>query len=217
MDNDDLLGALLRIRKAVKKWRPPALGGISRKRNPFKTLVGCILSLRTRDEVTEAASEGLYWLADTPRKLLAQSTASIEKAIYPVAFYRNKARTLKELCHTLIQQHGGKVPDTLEELLKLKGVGRKTANLTMILGFKGMGICVDTHVHRIANRWGYVKTQIPDETEMALRKKLPKKYWREINALLVPFGQNLCKPVSPHCSECPISEFCKKRGVEKYR
>jgi len=190
---------------------------ISRKKDPFRVLVSCILSLRTRDEVTDAASERLFALADSPQKLLSLKRDEIENAIYPVAFYRNKAQTLANLCRQLIACHDGKVPDTLDALLAFKGVGRKTANLTLILGHGKMGICVDTHVHRISNRWGYVATNSPDATEMALRKKLPQKYWMEYNSLLVSFGQNCCKPLSPLCSQCCVSEQCEKIGVGKHR
>lgn len=190
---------------------------ISWKKDPFRVLVSCVLSLRTRDEVTDAASERLFALADSPKTMVSLEADEIEKAIYPVAFYRNKAKTLANLCRELIVRYDGKVPGTLDELLALKGVGRKTANLTLILGYGKMGICVDTHVHRISNRWGYVATNSPDATEMALRDKLPKKYWMEYNDLLVSFGQNCCKPLSPLCSQCCVSEQCKKIGVGRHR
>lgn len=190
---------------------------ISRKNDPFRVLVSCILSLRTRDEVTDVASERLFALADNPIKLSSLKAGKIEKAIYPAAFYRNKAKTLIDLCRELITRYDSKVPDSLDALLSLKGVGRKTANLTLILGHGKMGICVDTHVHRISNRWGYVATKSPDETEMALREKLPKKYWMQYNDLLVTFGQNCCKPLSPLCSQCCVAEQCAKIGVGKHR
>lgn len=190
---------------------------VSRQRDPFRVLVSCLLSLRTRDEVTETAFLKLFALADSPEKILTLKPRQVEKAIYPVAFYRNKTKTLMDLCRTLIEKYQGRVPQTLEELLTLKGVGRKTANLTVILGFDGMGICVDTHVHRIVNRWGYVSTASPDETEMALRNKLPQKHWKEFNELLVLLGQNICKPLSPLCSQCCIAEFCGKIGVGRHR
>ncbi|KMP12408.1 endonuclease III [Candidatus Nitromaritima sp. SCGC AAA799-C22] len=217
MNPADLPTALRRIRKAVKAWRTPVVTEISRRRDPFRVLVSCLLSLRTRDEVTESASARLFSLADTPRKILRLEPAQVEQSICPVAFYRNKTRTLFELCKSLIDRHEGKVPATLQDLLKLKGVGRKTANLTLILGHGKAGICVDTHVHRISNRWGYVKTKTPDDTETALRRKLPKRYWMEYNDLLVTYGQNLCKPVSPLCSQCSIAEYCRKAGVKRHR
>lgn len=206
-----------RIKRAAVHWKTPVVTEISRRKEPFRVLVSCILSLRTRDEVTDAASERLYAQADSPQKLLTLKAGQIEKAIYPAAFYRNKAQTLLDLSRELIDHYGGAVPDTLDGLLALKGVGRKTANLTLILGHGKMGICVDTHVHRISNRWGYVATKSPDATEMALREKLPKKYWMEYNDLLVTFGQNCCKPLSPFCSQCCVSEQCEKNGVEKHR
>ncbi len=213
----ELPGSLRRLRKAVKAWRASVVTEISRHRDPFHVLASCLLSLRTRNEITEAASERLFALADTPGKLLHCDSRLVEKAIYPVAFYRNKTRVLFDVCRNLIDHHQGKVPDTLEALLKLKGVGRKTANLTLILGHGRKGICVDTHVHRISNRWGYVKTRAADETETALRKKLPERYWMEYNDLLVAFGQNLCKPISPLCSQCCVVECCRRVGVKRHR
>lgn len=191
---------------------------IGQGKDPFRVLASCILSLRTRDEVTQAASERLFALADHPQKVLLLDSDAIEKAIYPVAFYRNKTRTLTEICRELVEQYDTQVPATLEELLKLKGVGRKTANLTLILGHGKMGICVDTHVHRICNRLGYLETSSPDATEMVLRDKLPQKYWMQFNELLVSFGQNICKPISPLCSQCCVHSHCEKIGVgDKHR
>ncbi len=213
MDARSLSLTLKRLRLACKHWRDPSLIRISRAGDPFRVLVSTLLSLRTRDEVMEEAAERVLALADNPRNMLKIPLGKLEKAIYPVAFFRNKRRSLSALCRKLVKENDGKVPDTLEGLLELPGVGRKTANLTLILGFGKMGICVDTHVHRIANRWNLVQTRIPDETEMALRDSLPKRYWKEFNELLVAFGQNCCKPVSPFCSECPVEEFCSKRGV----
>ena len=213
----ELRGAFKRLRKAVKAWRTPVVTELSRHRDPFHVLASCLLSLRTRDEITEGASERLFALADTPEKLLHCDSRLVEEAIYPVAFYRNKTRVLFDVCHNLIDHHQGEVPDTLEALLQLKGVGRKTANLTLILGHGRKGICVDTHVHRISNRWGYVKTRTADETETALRKKLPERYWMEYNDLLVTFGQNLCKPISPLCSQCCVVECCRRVGVKRHR
>ena len=212
-----IVEGLKKLKKAVKKFRTPSVTVIAKKNDPFAVLVSCIISLRTRDEVTELASARLFTLAKLPAELLELSNAKIEKAIYPAAFYRNKTKSLKELCQVLVKEYSGKVPDKLEELLKLKGVGRKTANLTLILGHNKPGICVDIHVHRISNRWGYVKTKSPDETEMVLREILPKRFWKGYNDLLVSFGQNLCKPVSPFCSSCPIEDQCPKIGVNRSR
>jgi len=193
----NIVEGLKKLKKAVRKFRTPSVTVIAKKNDPFAVLVSCIISLRTRDEVTELASTRLFALAKLPAELLELSNAKIEKAIYPAAFYRNKTKSLKELCQVLVKEYSGKVPDKLEQLLKLKGVGRKTANLTLILGHNKPGICVDIHVHRISNRWGYVKTKSPNETEMVLREILPKRFWKGYNDLLVSFGQNLCKPVSP--------------------
>ena len=213
----NIVEGLKKLKKAVRKFRTPSVTVIAKKNDPFAVLVSCIISLRTRDEVTELASARLFNLAKLPAELLELSNAKIEKAIYPAAFYRNKTKSLKELCQVLVKEYSGKVPDKLEELLKLKGVGRKTANLTLILGHNKPGICVDIHVHRISNRWGYVKTKSPDETEMVLREILPKRFWKGFNDLLVSFGQNLCKPVSPFCSSCPIEDQCPKIGVNRSR
>jgi endonuclease-3 len=202
----------------VKKWQSPAVTIVSqRDGNPFKVLISCILSLRTQDKTTGAASARLFALADTPERMLLLSTEEIERAIYPVGFYRNKAAQILEICRELLEKHGGDVPDEIAELLKFKGVGRKTANLVVTLGFGKPGICVDTHVHRICNRWGYVLTKSPEETEFALRGKLPREYWLVINDLLVTFGQNLCFPISPRCSSCRLFHLCDRVGVVKSR
>ena len=213
----NIVEGLKKLKKAVRKFRTPSVTVIAKKNDPFAVLVSCIISLRTRDEVTELASARLFALAKLPAELLELSNSKIEKAIYPAAFYRNKTKSLKELCQVLVKEYSGKVPDKLEQLLKLKGVGRKTANLTLILGHNKPGICVDIHVHRISNRWGYVKTKSPNETEMVLREILPKRFWKGYNDLLVSFGQNLCKPVSPFCGSCPIEDQCPKIGVNRSR
>ncbi|WP_216818646.1 endonuclease III domain-containing protein [Desulfurobacterium indicum] len=206
------------LERESKKWDVPVVSLMSRHdRDPFKILISTILSLRTKDEVTAKASERLFKKADNPYDMLKLSEEEIEKLVYPVGFYRNKAKTIKEICKTLIEKYNGEVPDSLDELLKLKGVGRKTANLVVTLGFNKPGICVDTHVHRIMNRIGYVKTKTPEETEFALRKKLPKKYWKIINELLVALGQHICHPTSPRCSVCPIKDYCRKVGVKRSR
>ena len=209
--------AFAKVIKAVRSFPTPSVTVISREHDPFAVLVSCIISLRTRDEVTQTASSRLFRLAKNPQELLKLSHAKIEKAIYPAAFFRNKTKSLKELCKSLVDNYDGKVPDKVDELLKLKGVGRKTANLTLILGHDKPGICVDIHVHRISNRWGYVKTKSPYETEMVLRDKLPRRYWKGYNNLLVTFGQNICKPVSPFCGSCPLAKVCPKTGVTTSR
>jgi len=186
-------------------------------RDPFKVLVSCILSLRTQDRTTGAATERLFALAADPRSLATLSVAAIEQAIYPVGFYRVKARTIRQISRDIVTLYGGQVPDTLEGLLALKGVGRKTANLVLTRGFGKHGICVDTHVHRITNRWGLVKTKNPEETEMALRDLLPKRYWKDLNGMLVAFGQGICRPLSPLCSSCRIEPLCPATGVLRSR
>jgi len=206
------------LKKQVKSLNTPWLENYAgHDRDPFKVLVSCLLSLRTQDKTTGEASERLFALAPVPEVLAGLPVKTIEKAIYPVGFYRVKSQRVKAISREIMERFGGKVPDTIEELLTLKGVGRKTANLVVILGYDRPGICVDTHVHRITNRWGYVQTKTPDETEYALREKLPRKYWKEINGLLVAFGQNICKPVSPFCSECDLNKYCAKVGVLRSR
>ena len=180
-------------------------------------LVSTILSLRTKDECTAAASKRLFALAGTPREILALSRKKIARTIYPVGFYNNKAKNLRSICAILLEKFNGKVPDNLETLLELPGVGRKTANLVVTIGFGKPGICVDTHVHRITNRWGYVNTKNPDQTEFALRDILPPKYWITFNDLLVSFGKNICTPISPRCNICRLSNICPRIGVTRYR
>ena len=189
----------------------------TQKKDPFHVLISCILSLRTQDGTTSQASERLFKLADTPEKLCHMPVKKIEKAIYPVGFYRVKAERIKEIACQIMKHYRGRVPDRMEDLLKLKGVGRKTANLVLTRGYDKPGICVDTHVHRITNRWGYVRTKTPEETEFALRERLPKRYWKEINGLLVAFGQGICRPQSPFCSRCRLVDFCERVGVNKWR
>jgi endonuclease-3 len=189
----------------------------NKKRDPYLVLVGCILSLRTKDEVTDGAAERLFQRASNPHEILALPVRQLEQLIYPVGFYRTKARTLHEISKSILEKYGGVVPGTMEELLSLKGVGRKTANIVITEGFNKAGIAVDTHVHRISNRLGAVKTRNPHETEDALRKVLPRKYWRIYNMLLVTHGKRTCAPLSPFCSRCPISAYCKRVGVTRSR
>ena len=207
----DIHTAVRNLEKEVTNWQIPVDGHYSQ--TPFMVLISCILSLRTQDKTTDGASKRLFKLARTPKTMLTLPEATIEKTIYPVGFYKNKAKNIKKICDLLLSQHKGQVPDEIDELLKFPGVGRKTANLVITLGYSKPGICVDTHVHRISNRWGYVKTKTPEKTEIALREKLPPKYWIMINDLLVSFGQNLCKPISPRCSQCKIQRFCDRVGV----
>lgn len=214
------ISAVLRIlRREAPAWNAPVVTFIALQTgDPYRVLISCLLSLRTKDETTGPASVRLFALADTPQAMLRLAPAEIEKAIYPVGFYRNKARAILEISRVLVDRFGGKVPDDLDELLTLNGVGRKTANLVLTQGFKKPGICVDTHVHRISNRWGYVRTRTPHETESELRRILPRRYWIEYNDLLVAFGQTVCQPVSPLCeSRCPVAQYCPRVGVVKHR
>jgi endonuclease-3 len=212
----DRIQKIIRIlRKEVRQWAIPAIGNYVD--TPFTVLISCVLSLRTQDKTTNAASERLFAIADTPVAMLNTPVAAIQKAIYPVSFYRVKAKTIHAICEQILSRFGGQVPSKLEELLELPGVGRKTANIVVTLAFGKAGIAVDTHVHRISNRLGYVKTKTPNDTEMALRKKLPRRYWLIYNDLLVAYGQNLCKPISPFCSRCKIAEHCRRVGVKVRR
>ncbi len=215
MRSEDIHDIVRVLKKETRQWPVPAIANYVD--TPFTVLISCLLSLRTQDKTTNAASERLFALADTPKAMLATPVRVIEKAIYPVSFYRVKARTIHSICTELLSRFGGEVPSTMEDLLSLPGVGRKTANIVVTLAFRQAGIAVDTHVHRISNRLGYVRTKTPDQTEMALRRKLPRRYWIVFNDLLVAYGQNLCKPISPFCSRCNISEYCKRVGVKTKR
>jgi endonuclease-3 len=206
------------LRSMAVEWKVPYVTDQSKRtRNPFRVLVSTILSSRTKDEVTGEASMRLFKRAPNPQTIARLSEKEIARLIYPVGFYNTKSKTVKQTCKKLVEEFNGKVPHTMEELLTLPGVGRKTANLVISLGFNLPGICVDTHVHRISNRWGIVKTKSPAETETALRKKLPQKYWIEFNTLLVTFGQNICNPTSPKCSLCGLERMCPQKNVTRKR
>jgi endonuclease-3 len=211
MRSEDIHHVVRILRKEAKRWPVPAIGHYVE--TPFTVLMSCLLSLRTQDKTTNAASERLFAIANTPKTMRATPVDVIEKAIYPVAFYRVKAKAIHAICDHLFRDFEGKVPSTLDDLLTLPGVGRKTANIVVTLAFRKHGIAVDTHVHRISNRLGYVRTHTADDTEMALRKKLPRRYWIVFNDLLVAYGQNLCKPISPLCSTCSIRVYCRRVGV----
>ena len=215
MTPDDIHAVVRILKREIRRWPVPALAKYVD--TPFTVLISCILSLRTQDRTTLAASDRLFAIATTPDSMLAVPVEKIERAIYPVSFYRTKARTIHAICELLLSRYGGNVPSDLDVLLGLPGVGRKTANIVVTLGFQKPGIAVDTHVHRISNRLGYVRTRTPEKTEMTLRRKLPSKYWIVFNDLLVAYGQNLCKPISPHCSACKIALYCKRIGVKKSR
>jgi len=205
------------IQKQARKFKVPSVTQISLLNSPYKVLVSCILSLRTKDKTTIEASRRLFRVADNPRAMVKLSSARIEQVIFPVGFYRNKAKVILGLSRKINNNFKGKTPGKIEDLLRFKGVGRKTANLVLGLGFGIPAICVDTHVHRISNRLGWVKTEKPEETEMALRAIFPEKLWIGLNTTLVAFGQNLCLPVSPLCSICNAALICKRLGVEKSR
>ena len=206
------------IEANYREWNPPIITFIAnRGATPFEVLVSTLLSLRTKDEVTGEAARRLFAVARTPQAMVELPSETIERLIYPVGFYPTKAKRLIEISRILLDRYGGQVPDDLDELTALPGVGRKTANLVLVEGFRIPAICVDTHVHRISNRIGYVKTKNPDQTEMVLRKKLPRRHWIRYNELLVAFGQVLCRPVSPFCSRCPVAGMCPRIGVDRHR
>jgi len=215
----DIHHAMATLQAKAPSWTATALTEVAQTmgRDPFKILIGCLLSLRTKDGTTGPAAARLFALAGTPGAMRQQTAAQIAEAIYPVGFYRNKATSILDICRVLVERNGGRVPDTMEALLELKGVGRKTANLVLTMGFQKPAICVDTHVHRISNRWRYVRTKTPEETEFALRRKLPKAYWMVYNDLLVSFGQNICKPISPLCGQCSLADTCPQVGVTQHR
>jgi endonuclease-3 len=231
------------LRRHVRAWRPTAVSEVAAEQSdvrgapaagrrvssgagarmvqatrtptpdPFRILIACLLSLRTQDTTTRPAATRLFRLADAPVAMLRLDAKTIEQAIFPVGFYRTKARVILDICRDLLARFGGRVPDEIDALLTLKGVGRKTANLVVTIGFRRPGICVDTHVHRISNRLGFVRTRTPEQTEFALRAKLPARYWIDYNDLLVAFGQNVCRPLSPLCSRCPVRVHCHRVGV----
>ena len=218
MKDREIHHAIRILRREVPKWNTPIVTLMAETyRSPFRVLISCILSLRTQDATTAKASHRLFAVADSAQAMLKLTAKKIEKLIYPVGFYKTKAKNIFEMCQVINDQYQGNVPDDIDELLKFKGVGRKTANLVVTLGYNKPGICVDTHVHRISNRWGYIKTTTPEKTEVALRGKLPRKYWIEYNNLLVNFGQHLCRPISPICSQCPVKKYCQQLGVEARR
>lgn len=219
MRQDQIHAAMRIIKQEIRRWQEPVVGVIAREsnRDPFLILISCLLSLRTKDKTTNEASNRLFALARTPAAMLTLPLKKIERAIYPVGFYRTKAKSIHQICDRLLDAYGGTMPDSIDELVTLPGVGRKTANLVVTVGYGKPGICVDIHVHRISNRWGYIKTKTPEESEQALRDRLPTRYWITFNDLLVPYGQNLCQPVSPFCSQCKLTGYCDRVGVTKSR
>ena len=218
MTDNDIVKVISVLKEKLEIWGPPVVSSLSDgNHSPFQILISTLLSLRTKDETTAIASQKLFSLSATPDEMLRLSEEEIIRAIYPVGFYRNKTKTILHICRELVDRYESRVPDTPEELLTLKGVGRKTANLVAALAYNRDEICVDIHVHRISNRLGYVKTKNPEETEYSLKKRLPKKYWSLYNTLMVAFGKNVCRPISPFCSRCPVSMYCDRVGVIKSR
>jgi endonuclease III len=204
------------LARSIEALELPAVEKISdaQAQNPFHILIATLLSARTQDATTAAASDRLFTRADTPAAMAKLSVREIERLIYPVSFYRNKARHVRACCETLVSGFGGRVPQTMEELTSLPGVGRKTANLVMILAFGSLkNICVDTHVHRISNRLGWVRTTTPEETEQALYRAIQPRWWPSINLYLVTWGQNVCRPVYPRCGDCVIAADCRRIGL----
>ncbi|ADR18533.1 endonuclease III domain-containing protein [Calditerrivibrio nitroreducens] len=217
--NFDIDKLFLLLESEYKRFETPSVTKIANliKSNPFAVLISTLISLRTKDEVTLKASERLFSRADNPFDMLKLSTDEVERLIYPAGFYRKKSLLILDISKYLVENYQGRVPNSLDELLKIKGVGRKTANLVLVEGFGVPAVCVDTHVHRIMNRMGLVNTKNPDETEMVLRDKLPVKYWIKWNEYLVAYGQNVCKPISPLCSTCKLSDFCAKINIKRWR
>ena len=219
MQDNDIHEVIDILQEAIKQWPETTLAQVADQTRsaPFRILIGTVLSLRTKDETTAEACKRLFSLADSPETMVSLSEETIDNAIYPVGFHTTKAKNILAICRILIDEYKSLVTHEIDILVTLPGVGRKTANLVVTLGYDKPGICVDTHVHRISNRWGYVNTKNPEKTESALREKLPQKYWIGYNDLLVIYGQNLCKPISPFCSRCRLSSYCDRVDVEKYR
>jgi endonuclease-3 len=209
VDNRRIAQVLRRLRVEYDKREAPVVTFIAAStQSPYHVLVGCILSLRTQDATTAAAAERLFAFAPDVHALARARVARVRKAIYPVGFYRTKATRLVAMAKRIVREFDARVPDDIDTLLELDGVGRKTANLVVTAGYGKPGICVDTHVHRISNRWGHVATKIPEHTEAALRRKLPRAHWRHYNDLLVAFGQTICRPIGPRCERCPVESWC---------
>lgn len=204
------IGKVVKLLEEAKQPQSDFVKLMDSFKDPYLVLIACILSLRTNDRTTYPATLRMLELAKTPQEMMGVNVEDLEKAIYPVGFYKNKAGQIIELSKLIVEKYDGKVPDSIDELCKFRGVGRKTANLVMTLGFGVPAICVDVHVHRIFNRLGYIKTKNPEETEFALRENLPIEYWIPINTLLVTHGQNVCKPIKPMCECCPVSQYCDK-------
>lgn len=205
------------LMKEFEPYAKPTVRRTSSENDPFRTLISCLLSLRTQDKNTAKASASLFAVADTPQKIINLPVKKLEKLIYSSGYYKNKAKSIKHVCNVLLEKYNGKVPETKKELLSIKGIGPKTANIVLCFAYGKCVIPVDTHVHRIPNRLGLVKTKKPEETELKLMELFPKKYWREINTTFILFGKNICLPISPKCSICPLNKLCPRIGVEKHR
>lgn len=213
-----ILKTIKLIEKQVNEFKIPWVTQVSKKRDPYRVLISCILSLRTKDRTTAEATKRLFRVADSPQRMIKLPYVYLTKLIYPVGFYRNKAKVILDISKKIIRDFEGKVPRNPEDLLGIKGVGRKTANLVLGLGYKVPAICVDTHVHRISNRLGWLNSDNPQQTENALKKIIPRSYWIRLNTILVAFGQNVCLPVSPYCSKCYVNPaFSNPKGYHKVR
>ncbi len=209
-----------KIMKILEKKFPSStttLNNMRRKKDSFKILISCLLSLRSRDETTEIISKNLFNIADTPKKIIKIKTKDLEKIIFSTGHYKKKAKVLKQVSKEILKRFRGKVPNTYEELISIKGIGPKTANIVLAFAFNKNVLPIDTHCHRIPNRLNWIRTKTPEQTEKELEKILPKKYWKEFNSIFVQFGRSICQPVSPLCSVCPINKYCKKIGVKKSR
>jgi endonuclease III len=218
MDTPTIIKVIKILRKEVKNWKVPIITLIAQtQKDPFKVFIGTVLSLRTKDEVTANACKKLFAVADTPKTMVKLTPKHIEDLIYPTGFYKTKAKNIVKICQKLIDEYDSIVPDEIDQLVEFPNVGRKTANLVLSEGYGKPAMCVDVHVNRISNRLGYIKTKSPFESEMALREKLPIKYWIEYNFLLVAHGQHICAPVSPWCSRCPVKKYCDRVGITKSR
>ena len=217
--DEERIGEVIHLLEGnLTQWDLPIVSHLAEaRRDPFTILISTILSLRTKDEVTATATERLFALAGTPEEMERLSDGEIMRAIYPVGFYKTKTATIKTVCRDLIDRFHSRVPDSIEQLLTMRGVGRKTANLVVSLGYGKDGLCVDTHVHRNSNRLGYVRTKTPEQTEYALREKLPRPFWAVYNTLMVAFGRNVCRPISPFCSKCPVNHICDRVNVTTSR
>ncbi len=215
--NKETIGKVITIvAKEAKNFKLPSVSEVALSKDPYKVLITCILSLMARDDTTYPSTSRLFKLADTPEKMIKLDNDLIEKTIYPVGFYKRKTKTIKDLSKTLIEKYGSKVPSILDELLKLKGVGRKTANIVLVYGYNKDAIPVDVHVNRITNRLGWVKTKKPEDTERELMKIIPKEHWQIFNDIFVAFGQNICKPIGPKCDVCPVNSYCAYYKKNKY-